>query len=358
MLAMRSAIGALAITLGTLTSSAIAQSALPETQFKVIGPMVETLTWKVSMQPFFGEELPQLSQGRIQPDLVSMTSLGLKGSEVFRMIKIGVAELGATGTSYVAGEIPEFDGLDLAGLIQDVETLDKVVEAYTPVLNEVMTKRAGVRMLAVWPSVAQVVWCAKPVDGLAGLKGLKVRVLGTTQSDFIKAIGAEPITMSPAEVVTAMQRGVIDCAITGSESGYRAKWPEVATHLYPINLGWSLWTVVANEKAWAAMPQESRDFMMQKFREVMITRAWRVAKEGSDEGVWCSVGDDRCTLAKTLNSPTYNLTLVPHSEADDAARKEAVANVVVPAFAKRCGAECTEKWNETVGKVLGITAKP
>lgn len=336
---------------------ALAQQPLPKTQVKVIGPQSETLTWKVSIQPFFSEELPKLSNGQITADLVSMTALGLKGPEVFRMIKIGVADLGATGTSYASGEIPEMDGLDLAGLVQDVGTLRKVVDAYTPVLDRIMRERAGVRMLAVWPTVQQALWCAVPIASLNDIRGKKVRVLGSTQADFIRAGGGEPITMAPSEVVTAMQRGVIDCAITGTESGNRAKWPEVATHLYPINLGWSLWILVANEKSWNAVDPKARDFIMENLKNVMIKRAWDIADEGSNQGIWCSVGDSRCTWDKGRGSTRYNIKLVPYTSADDQRRKELADATVLPAFAKRCGEACTSTWNDTVGKILGMTAK-
>ncbi len=354
----RSVVRALLAVCGMSLALPAAAQDLPSAEFKVVGPQKETLTWKANISPFFNEELPELSKQRIKPSLVSMTDLGLKGPEVFRMIKIGIADLGATGTSYAAGEIPELDGLDLAGLIQDVPTLRKVIDTYTPVLNEVMAKRAGVKPLAIWPTVAQVMWCAKPIGGLADLKGKKVRTLGTTQADFVRSVGAEPITMSPAEVVTSIQRGVIDCAITGSESGYRAKWPEVTTHLYPINLGWSLWILVANERSWAKMDPKVQEFLLQKLNDVMIKRAWKIAEEGTEQGIWCSVGDKRCELSKKNNTPIYNLKLVAYSDADDAARKEAVSKVVLPAFAKRCGEACTANWNKSVGKVLGVEAKP
>jgi hypothetical protein len=30
---------------------------------------------------------------------------------------------------------------------------------------------------------------------------------------------------------------------------------------------------------------------------------------------------------------------------------------VLPRWAARCGAECVRNWNDTVGKVVGLTAK-
>jgi TRAP-type C4-dicarboxylate transport system substrate-binding protein len=340
-------------TAAMLSASPLQAQDLPETHLKIIGPHSQTLTWKASMQPFWDEELPELSEGRITADLVSMTELGLKGPEVFRLIKLGVADLGATGTGYASGEIPELDGFDLSGLVQDIDTLRKVVEAYAPVIDEIMRERAGVRMLAVWPTVQ----CAEPLSGLDDLQGKKVRVFATTQADFMKAVGASTITMPPSDVPTALQRGVMDCAITGTLSGNQAKWPEVTSHLYPINLGWSLWILTANEQSWSRLAPEVRDFIMDNLQNVMIKRAWELAETGSQQGVWCTVGDERCALGEEDGVTRYDMELVPYTEADDQRRKELVQKIALPEFAKRCGSECTERWNETVGEVLGMTAE-
>jgi TRAP-type transport system periplasmic protein len=344
-------------TAAMLSASPLQAQDLPETHLKIIGPHTQTLTWKASMQPFWDEELPEMSEGRITADLVSMTELGLKGPEVFRLIKLGVSDLGATGTGYASGEIPELDGFDLSGVIQDIGTLRQVVEAYSPVIDDIMRERAGVRMLAVWPTVQQSLWCTEPISGIDGLQGKKVRVFATTQADFMKAVGASTITMPPSEVPTALQRGVMDCAITGTLSGNQTKWPEVATHLYPINLGWSLWILTANEQSWSGLDEGVRDFIMDKLQNVMIERAWELAEAGTNQGVWCTVGDQRCAWGPKEGVTRYDIELVPYTEEDDERRRELVQEVALPEFARRCGPECTARWNETVGKVLGMTAE-
>ncbi len=330
---------------------------LPKTHLKVIGPHSKTATWKLNIRPFWEDELPSLSKGAITADLISMTELGLKGPEIFRLIKIGIADIGSTNTGYAAGEVPELDGFDLSGVVQDVATLRKVVAAYLPVIDKIMRERVGVRMLAVWPTVQQSIWCAVPVKGLADMKGKKVRVFATTQADFMKAIGAAPVTMAFSEVVPALQRKVIDCAVTGTLSGNLAKWPEVATHLFPINVGWSLWIMTANEKSWARIDPKVQAFILEKLNSVMIARAWKIAEEGTMQGIWCSTGDKRCTWGDEYQVTKYNSTLVPYTKEDKARLKELVQNNALPQFAKRCGAPCVKAWNETVGKVVGLTAK-
>jgi len=50
------------------------------------------------------------------------------------------------------------------------------------------------------------------------------------------------------------------------------------------------------------------------------------------------------------------MTLVEPSAGDIATRDRLATDVVLARWAERCGAECAANWNETVGKVLGLTA--
>src|SRR5207245_2668166 len=96
----------------------------------------------------------------------------------------------------------------------------------TPIDNKDL-ERIGVRIVGSNPYPAQIVFCRKAVKDLADLKGRKVRTFGPTLNDLMSAIGATPVSLAYAETYTALERGVVDCAITGSGSGNAAKWYEV-----------------------------------------------------------------------------------------------------------------------------------
>ena len=51
------------------------------------------------------------------------------------------------------------------------------------------------------------------------------------------------------------------------------------------------------------------------------------------------------------------MVLVEPSAADLALRDKVANEVVLARWAERCGAECAENWNATVGSLLGLTAK-
>ena len=50
------------------------------------------------------------------------------------------------------------------------------------------------------------------------------------------------------------------------------------------------------------------------------------------------------------------MTLVEPSAADLALRDTIATDVVLARWAERCGAECADNWNATVGPILGLTA--
>ncbi len=331
---------------------------LPRTNLKLIGSPISSPNWVNVLKPFWLDRVPQKSNGQVTVDGISMTEVGVKGPEMLRLAKVRVADLVAGSTTLVSGELPENDGIDIAGLIQDTDTLHKVIDAYRPTLEKLYEEKVGVVPIGFWPTGAQVFWCATPIGGLKDLTGKKVRVFSATTANFVEAIGAIPVTMSFSEVVPALQRNVIDCALTGANSGNIAKWTDVATHMYPVVVGWGINFIVANAKSWQALDPAVRDFLSEQVQTDMVAEGWKMAENATQHGIWCSTGDDRCDVNATAPKKLEkrDLTLVPVTEEDKQTLKNLIAKSQLPEFAERCGAACTKGWNETVGKIVNVTA--
>ena len=63
---------------------------------------------------------------------------------------------------------------------------------------------------------------------------------GTSQGDFAAAVGAVGVTIAFGEVVPALEKGVVDCGITGTMPGYKAKWTEVTNTLFRLPVGYTV----------------------------------------------------------------------------------------------------------------------
>ena len=169
-----------------------------------------------------------------------------------------------------------------------------------------------------------------------------------TQTDFVSAVGAETVTMPFPEVVPALQRGVVDCALTGTLSGNTAGWPEVSKYLFPLAVGWSIAYEGSNLNSWNKFPAPVQQFFLKEFTQ-LENDMWAIGAQATEEGVACNTGKGSCTLGKP-----GHMTLVQISAADEARKKALVQDVVLVKWGKRCGNACAETWHETVGKVVGL----
>ncbi|WP_442580167.1 TRAP transporter substrate-binding protein [Mesorhizobium sp. ASY16-5R] len=346
---MRSIIATLAFAASVLapTTFAVSQE-LPRTQLKIVGLQSHLNSFKSGEKPFWEETIPKASNGAVTGDITAQDLNGLKGPEILRLMKLGVIDFASGVIGYMAGDSAEFDGVDLAGVSPNMDTTRKVVDAYMPVLQEVMEKQYGARLLMLFPSPPQVMWCAKPVKSTADLKGLKVRVFTASMADLIGGLGATTVTLPFAEVTTSLERGVIDCAVTGTLSGNTNKMFEVTNTMYTLYSGWSVHFTAVSLETWNKLDPKVQAFLTEQYAGFR-DRLWATVAEEEQDGINCSVGRGDCKMGIAAK-----MTLAEPSAEDLAAAKAVVESTVVPNWATRCGEACADRWLETVGKVVGI----
>jgi TRAP-type mannitol/chloroaromatic compound transport system substrate-binding protein len=74
-------------------------------------------------------------------------------------------------------------------------------------------------------------WFKKPIKGIADLKGLKFRTAGLAV-DMFNQLGMSTVQLAPADIVPAIDRGVLDGAEFASASDDRIMgFPDVAFYL-------------------------------------------------------------------------------------------------------------------------------
>ncbi len=328
---------------------AVSAYAAPK-QLRVVGSWSSLALYKKFEKPFWTEVVPETFHTR-----VIMSSLGqvkLKGASVLRAMDNGVFDVVSTVADYVVSDAPGLAGLDLPVLAPNINLARKVVKAYRPVMEKIIKNRFNAKLLAVVPYPAQVLFCRTKITGLKDLKGKKVRASGWTTSKFIDALGATGVTISFSEVATSLQRGVIDCAVTGSLSGYSAGWGEVTNYLYPLPIGgWDYVITVMNLDVWNSFSKKQQKLLLKLIKEKLEKPAWADAEEETQQGIYCLTGTGKCDYGK----PDH-LKLVKVKESDVKLAKKILVDDVLPAWAKQVGPQMVKEWNETIGKVVGLKA--
>jgi TRAP-type C4-dicarboxylate transport system substrate-binding protein len=331
----------------TAPRSAAAQE-LPQTRVRVVGYFSNLLQVREVERPFWMERIPQASGGRITAEYANQDTVGVRDFQILRVLQQGVTDFAASDISKMAGDDPVFEGCDLAGMVDDIQTARRACEAWRPAMAEAMERKFNARLMALFPNPSIVYWCNTPITSLEDLRGKRVRVFNITQGDFVRAVGAAAVTIPFPEVVPAMQRRVVDCGLTGTLSGNAAGWPEVTTHLFTLNAGWSIAFQAVNRDAWNRYPPAVQQFFTTQFG-TMENDLWTLMDRATDQGIACNIGRPDCTMGRP-----GNMTLVPVPASDTARRTQILNETVLTAWGRRCGRPCAERWNATVGPIVNL----
>ena len=323
---------------------------LPKTSLQVVGGFSNLTAYQEYEQPFWTKTVPELSKGQVQARIKGLNEMGLKGPELLRLMGQGVIQFGTAPLSYFAADDPINEAVDLAGISPDVKTARAVTAAFEPIYAKHYSQNGNVKLLGVSTYPAQVLFCNAPISGLADLKGKKVRTAGRTQSEFVQALGGNSVTMAFGEVVPALQNKVVDCAITGTLSGYSAKWYEVSTHLYALPISWSQVLHAVNQKTWDSFDPALQSFL-QTHIETMVNDIWDAAARQTQEGYDCNTGSAACPY-----EVKGHMTLVQPSQADRELLRKVTVETTLPKWAQRCSAQCVADFNNTIGQVIGLQA--
>ncbi|MEN2986889.1 TRAP transporter substrate-binding protein [Tistrella sp. BH-R2-4] len=325
---------------------------VPATQLSFVGSWSGLSLHKNFEKPFWSETLSKDSNGAVETQVTTFDQMGLAGAEVYRLLSRGVFTIGATVADYSIEDAPEIEGLDMPMIAPGVPDARKLVEAYRPVLNEAFGKRFNAEILAIVPYPSQIVFCNAPISGLSDLKGKKVRASGRTTAEFLNALGAEGITLAFSEVPAALQRKVVDCAVTGSLSGYSSGWHEVSTHLLPMPLGgWDYVVTAANKDKWAEIDPVAQAFVKRELATKFEAPVWDAAMGETVEGIACLTGKGTCG-----RGPAGKMTLVQVTDADRELARGILTDIILPGWASRVDPEVVTAWNETAGAASGLTA--
>lgn len=322
----------------------------PQYQFRVVGGLAGVSQYTKWEEPFWSRELPRMSGGRFKADIVPFDRAGVPRDDMLRLLQLGVVPFGTVSMGSLTANYPQYTAPDLAGLNPDSSSLKLSVAAFRPFLEKSLREQHGVQLLALYVYPAQVVFCKKPFAALADLSGRRVRVSSAAQADFVGALGATPVHTAFAQIVSSVQVGSIDCAITGTLSGNGLGLQAVTSHMHAMPLNWGVALFAANLSAWEALPADLRT-LLRKELPLLEAAIWEESERDTAQGIACNTGQSACT-----KGVKGNMVLVPISAQDERKRQDIFVSTVLPRWLQRCGPRCAEIWNQTIGLARGLPA--
>ncbi|MDF2593412.1 MAG: Solute-binding protein [Clostridia bacterium] len=206
----------------------------------------------------FKEEVEAKSNGKIKITIYPNSTLG-GDRDMAEGMQIGTVDF-----ALIAGVLGNFEQsiqlLELPYLFSSEEQFAKVVHGEVgKEISDRVLKSSDIRILNFWDRGARQVTSNKPINSLADIKGLKIRLPEIkAMVETWKAMGASPTTMAWNEVYTGLEQRVIDAQENPIPFIYGGKIHEVQKYLAMTNHKYEYVTLSMSEKTYAKLTPEQQ----------------------------------------------------------------------------------------------------
>ena len=290
----------------------------------------------------FVERVNRRTNGQVIFEVSSFPELGIAGPDSLRLIEDGTLDSAQIYSGYVGGDFPIMDMSNLWGLYPSQAAQLAVIDAIQPKMAEVTADNGGIQ-IAYMMTAHNYIFAKPQVDGLEDLQGLKVRSHSTVLSDLLSGMGADPQFIAFADVYTALERGVIDGAISCGSCGHGLRWYEVADYLVGpiVSVGHSWFSI--SEHRWNEMPKDLQNIILEEgARHAYLNRQLLFEHFAPN------------AIAQNVEQGMVEIEFT--DEMKEAQRQSAIQNVV-PGWVDRVGGPTSEGaviFNELVAPIVNV----
>ena len=214
-----------------------------------------------ALPPFF-DAVRKDTQGAVNWKLVTGGTL-VSGRTTLAGIRDGIVDAGLIIPSYTAKELPGNNlvmGVEVFGedtVAASAAAMETVMRDCPQCLEDFHKQNAV--FLAGHAATPFYLMCKPTIKSIADLAGKKIRASGA-EVGLVRMLGAIPTPMSPAEGLTSMERGTIDCVFGAIAWLQSYSYQDVVTNVvdYPLGIVGGLGTLVMNRKSWNSLTHEQK----------------------------------------------------------------------------------------------------
>lgn len=215
----------------------------------------------------FAEDVAKATNGRLKITVFAAGELPYKAPDVMRVVSGDQVQMGDVAVGFAAGDVPELNVLSLPFLCTTYDEFAKAIPSVRKVADDVLQKKFGITAVMHWTMPPQNFWLNRPVAHLADLKGLKVRAWNPEQVEMMKLLGGSAVSITSAEVIPALERKVIDGAITSALSASDWHAYEIVRTGYMVNMTMGHQVMMVNTSELQKLPADVRATFLAKVRE-------------------------------------------------------------------------------------------
>ena len=306
----------------------------------------------VALETFFAPNLLERTNGKLEFITSSFPELGLAGPDTLSLVTDGTLDSATIYGGYVGGEMPPIEIQNLWGIYNSREQEFEATQAVIKDIEElVLSETGGVIMNHNWyAGNDQFFFCREKIETLADFEGKKTRSHSAALSDWINGMGADAQFLAFAEVYTAIERGILDCGVTGADAGYGQRWYEVTDYLVGPLVSFPSNNNVINGTKWAEIPEDLQQIILEEAAKSEL-EALRIS------AIQNEMGQIKNTTERGAGQDA--MEFVPFSdEMNFRSLNTAVMEHVVPAWVNRVGDTShpiiADTFNNKVGPIVGL----
>lgn len=262
----------------------------------------------------FSKDVLAATGGKLHIKVMAAGELPFKAPDVLRAVATNQIQMGDVAIGFLAGELPALNVLQMPFLCTSYGQFDRAIDAVAPTAEAEVQKRYKVSIGMHWTMPPQNIWLNRPINTIADLKGLKVRAWNPEQVEMMKRLGGSAISITTAEVIPALERKVIDGAITSAFSANDWKAYDIVKTGYLVNMTMGHQVMLINDAQMKALEPEVRDVLKAKLKE--WAPKYRAMSEAGEMAARANLQAHKVTLkeasaadlrqARTLMEPAWN----------------------------------------------------
>ena len=200
----------------------------------------------------WAKEVEKRTNGKVKVQTFPGGTL-LPAKNIFDGVISGMADIGNFAMSYQPGRFPISEAVDLPLVFPNARVASLVLYDLIDKYNAKEFEK--VKMLTLFTCPPASLMTSKPVKSLKDLKGMEIRVAGTSV-DVMKNLGGSPIAMPQSDTPEALQKGVVKGSFSSLEVLKDFNYAAYTPYVTPLNLGVVSFAVVMNKDKWNSLPAD------------------------------------------------------------------------------------------------------
>lgn len=212
-------------------------------------------------------EILKESAGRLAIDVYPNGQLG-SDTDTVSQVRSGAIDFVCTANQIWGNLVPVISINTLAFAFPDYATVWKAMDGELGAHIRSQFDRIGVVQVgkAFDHGFRQMTHSSRPITSPKDLDGMKIRVPASPNStSLFKGLGASPTTVPIGELYTALQTKVVDGQENALPTIDATKLYEVQKYCSYTSHMWDCFTLVANKRSWAALPEDLRALVSRVF---------------------------------------------------------------------------------------------